>query len=92
MGNPLFRARERAKRSNRSVHELCAIGRCLVALRILCGTAPASHATFASARAGTLAALRSARTDDAASLDAIAIAAAVLGATPLVVARIAGVL
>lgn len=47
--------------------------------------------TFASARPGTLAAFRSARTDLAASLDAIAIAAAALGATPLVVARIAGV-
>ena len=47
--------------------------------------------TFASARPGTLAALRSARTDLAASLDAIAIAAAALGATPLLVARIAGV-
>lgn len=47
--------------------------------------------TFASAQAGTLAALRSARTDLAASLDGIAIAAAALGATPLVVARIVGV-
>jgi hypothetical protein len=47
--------------------------------------------TFASARPGTLAAFRSARTDLAASLDGIAIAAAALGATPLVVARIAGV-
>jgi hypothetical protein len=48
--------------------------------------------TFASARPGTLAALRSAATDLAASLDGIAIAVAVLGATPLVVARVAGVL
>lgn len=47
--------------------------------------------TFASARPGTLAAFRSARTDLAASLDAIAVAAAVLGATPLVVARVVGV-
>lgn len=47
--------------------------------------------TFASARRGTLATLRSASTDLAASLDGIAIAAAALGATPLVVARLAGV-
>ena len=47
--------------------------------------------TFASARPGTLALLRSASTDLAASLDGIAIAAAALGATPLIVARIAGV-
>ena len=48
--------------------------------------------TFASARPGTLAMLRSASTDLAASLDGIAIAAAALGATPLIVARIVGVL
>jgi len=48
--------------------------------------------TFASARAGTLATLRTASTDLAASLDGIAIAVAVLGAAPLVIARIAGVL
>ena len=47
--------------------------------------------TFASARRGTLATLRSASTDLAASLDGIAVAAAVLGVTPLVVARFAGV-
>jgi hypothetical protein len=46
---------------------------------------------FASARPGTLALLRCAATDLAASLDGIAIAVAVLGATPLIVARIAGV-
>lgn len=47
--------------------------------------------TFAAARPGTLALLRSASTDLAASLDGIAIAAATLGAAPLIVARIAGV-
>lgn len=46
---------------------------------------------FASARPGTLASFRSATTDLAASLDGIAIAVAVLGATPLIVARVAGV-
>jgi hypothetical protein len=46
---------------------------------------------FGSARTGTLALFRSAATDLAASLDGIAIAVAVLGATPLVIARIAGV-
>jgi hypothetical protein len=44
--------------------------------------------TFGSARAGTLDDLRGALTDLAASFDAIAIAAATLGATPLLVARV----
>ncbi len=47
-------------------------------------------ATFASARAGSLSELRMAHVDLAASLYGIAIAAAVLGATPLVIARAIG--
>lgn len=46
--------------------------------------------TFAAAWPGTLAELRAKSTDLAASLDAIAIATAALGATPLVIARILG--
>jgi hypothetical protein len=48
-----------------------------------------SAPTYAAASQGTLADMRGAVTDVAASLDALAIAAAVLGATPLVVARLA---
>ncbi|MDB4938653.1 MAG: hypothetical protein JWP87_5625 [Labilithrix sp.] len=45
---------------------------------------------FGIALPGTLEELRNARTDFAASLDAVALAAAALGATPLVVARMIG--
>jgi hypothetical protein len=48
--------------------------------------------TFVSARAGTLDVHREAMTDLAASFDAMAIAVAVLGGTPLVVARVLGLL
>jgi FtsH-binding integral membrane protein len=46
--------------------------------------------TFATARPGTLDSWRGTLTDLAASLDGVAIAAAALGATPLVVARLVG--
>jgi hypothetical protein len=46
--------------------------------------------SFGVAWLGTLSQLRQARTDLAASLDGLAIAAATLGATPLVVARLLG--
>lgn len=46
--------------------------------------------SFGVAWPGTLSQLRQARTDLAASLDGLAIAAATLGATPLVVARVLG--
>jgi hypothetical protein len=48
--------------------------------------------TFGAAWAGTLAALRTARLDLATSLEAIALAAAAIGVTPLIVARVLGAL